>query len=320
MPILTIEGPMQRRAPYEPPPGAREAPGEYFGFLPRPIRCEFHGIAMEPVPDYASASGWIASHTDHDGFVPPPYEQIGSFDPRTMQLLAVKGAPTVAPLFKLPASHLVKFPSGLAKELHRTHASFIIHLAAYLFDTWVQFENWWFSARVPVTGGHAPAVSDSTVQHFVAHCYDTWRSWPEKDQVRTTNLLFMHCRAPSYSWEFEQFTFEYLVTDACWRSAARTQQLSDPRHEERIIKLCEFFGIPQEAAAIKEIIDLRNDLVHEALWAGMQPTSGGTAAAFRRVYDLRRLNMRLIPAVLGYRNRYVQTPWWNLAPTSFDSL
>jgi hypothetical protein len=138
--------------------------------------------------------------------------------------------------------------------------------------------------------------------------------------MRMTNLLFMHCRAPSYSWDFEQFTFEFLVTDAIWRTVARTQQRSEPKYEKRIIKLCEFFGIPQEADVIQEIVALRNDLVHEALWAGMQPTSGGTAAAFRRVYDLRRLNMRLIPAVLGYRNRYVQTPWWTLAPTSFDSL
>ena len=37
-----------------------------------------------------------------------------------------------------------------------------------------------------------------------------------------------------------------------------------------------------------------------------------------QAYNLRRLNQRLIPALLGYNNSYVRTSWWALGTCLFE--
>jgi hypothetical protein len=74
----------------------------------------------------------------------------------------------------------------------------------------------------------------------------------------------------------------------------------------------------QDATRIGRFVQLRNDLFHESLWDRSQPTSAAREDAFRAAYDLQRLNQRLIPALLGYRNSYVGTDWSSLGTKHFD--
>ena len=134
-----------------------------------------------------------------------------------------------------------------------------------------------------------------------------------------TNVLFMHSRAPSYEWDWERFTIEYMVLDGCWRLAELLNGVKGKHHSERIKKLCEKFAIPYDAKGVERLVTLRNELFHETLWDSSQPCTAVAAEAFIKPYDLRQLNQRLIPALLGYDNRYVHTIWWSRGAFPFDN-
>ncbi len=111
---------------------------------------------------------------------------------------------------------------------------------------------------------------------------------------------------------------EYMILDACHKLSVKLHSIKDGGHGKRINILCQKFGIPLGSALTDKIVKLRNDLFHEMLWDNSEPCSGASSDTFMLSFHLRKLNQRLIPALLHYRNSYVQTVWWCLGSSNFD--
>ena len=293
-----------------------------FGFLNWRRTIEFDGGSVAPVPDFDEAAAWVDSHTNHDGFLYPGMSQQVVLDPKTNEIVdEVPRTKRPALLHHIWASHTLTLADlGTTEELRRGIGAVVIHLLGYLFGIRLQFWDWWFDGRVSIRlqATHNIAFFEATVRDFLSHCCRSWRGWVEEERWLITNLLFMHCRAPSYEWDWERFTIEYMVLDGCWRLAELRHGVHAPRHGDRINILCQKFGIPSDSSLIENIVRLRNGLFHEALWDGSQPCTGVGGSTFLQAYNLRRLNQRLIPALLEYKTPYVQTRWWLIDTFGFD--
>jgi hypothetical protein len=96
-------------------------------------------------------------------------------------------------------------------------------------------------------------------------------------------LLKMHARAPGHQWYWERFAWEYSVSDACYRIAAAlhpatlTQGKGRPLpHAQRVAAMVTTFGLSHtldESDWLNTFVCLRNELIHEARWAGNQPST-----------------------------------------------
>lgn len=296
-----------------------------FGFLNWGRTIEFEGGSISPVSEFKEAVALVDSHTNQDQFLYPGMSQQVILDPKTNQMLeALPKTKRPALLHHLPASHTLCFSDPSTMEDPRRGAgAFVIHLLGYLFGTRLQFWDWWFDGRVPVRlqATHNIHFTEATVQDFLSHSYKILRAWAEEERRLLANALYMHCRAPSYEWDWERFTIEYMVNDACWKVAEIRCGVRAKRHADRINILCQMFGIPipsKDKPTIDDIVRLRNELFHEALWDGSQPCTGVGGDTFLQTYNLRRLNQRLIPALLGYDTSYVQTCWWSMSPRVFS--
>ncbi len=297
---------------------------DYFGFLPNKWTIEFDGGKISPIPEFDKAAAWIDEYTNEDGFLYPPIVQRVEVDPVAMKPLQyIPKTERPAHLHKIPSSHeLCISASGLPEDIRKGPESFILHLLAYLFGVRLQFDNWWLDGRLPIrekARSHNIRFNENTVKDFLSHCYKMWKSWHKKNQKLITNVLFMHSRVPSYEWDWERFTTEYIVLDGCYRLAEGMHLVKkEPSHGKRIGTLCEAFDIPINEGFISEIVRLRNDLFHETLWDRSQPCTAASTSAFILTDHIRRLNQRLIPALLGYKTPYIQTGWWFLGTYSFD--
>jgi hypothetical protein len=299
---------------------------DYFGFLPYRWTIEFDGGKISPIPEFEENATWIDKYTNEDGFLYPPIEHRVEVDPGTMKpWKEIPRTGRAAHLHRVPPSHeLCLFEPGKSEEVRKGPESVIIQLLAYLFGVRLQFYDWWVDSRLPITERartHGIRFTAKTAEGFLSHCYKTWKSWGEGEQKLITNVLFMHTRAPSYEWDWERFTIEYMVLDACWRLATQLSKIQPKDyvpHGKRIEVLCQEFRIPSREDLIKDIVYLRNDLFHETLWDGRQPGTAVSSDSFILPDHLRRLNQRLIMALLGYKTPYIQTKWWFLGNYSFD--
>jgi len=281
-----------------------------FGFLPCEYSIEFEGGIISPVSNYDEVLARVEQNTHKDGFLYPPLERRINESGETIQKTE-----RPAHLHPVTVSHeLALHFSGTIENLRRGPSGLVIQLLAYLFGVRLQFEDWWFDGRVPIRSTHNVHVTKAVVEDFLSHCYQIWQKWPEKNQKLISNLLFMHSRVPSYEWDWERFMIEYMVFDGCWKLSG----LVANKHSDRIRILCNKWDIPAENALIDSIVKLRNGLFHETLWDGSQPCTGVSSEAFLQAYNLRRLNQRLVPALMGYNNAYVKTSWWALGTCLFE--
>lgn len=225
---------------------------DQLGFLPYDQETSFSGGRIALLSNYADAKSWIDEYTHPDRIVHPPLAQVVELDLVTHEPVGIyPRTKRPAQLFRLPASHSLELDTKSSRAARRSRdGRFIINLLGYCFGTRLQFHDLWFDAAVPI-GKASLNIAPRVLSDFISHVYDVWRSWTECAQRLASNLLYMHCRAPAYPWYWEQFVFEYMVTDACYRLAVETATDEtrlrngdkDLLHKDRISALCEVFGL-----------------------------------------------------------------------------
>ena len=225
-------------------------------------------------------------------------------------------------LHKLPVTHQIIIEQPVSdQEIRISDAAFVVHLLSFIFGTRLQFKDWWFDSRVPTRPTLNIYIRHSTVEDFISIAYQTWETWEEQKRKWFNNILVMFSKAPSYEWDWERFTIEYMVFDGLFKLAEMLFGCTAKSHKKRFEALCNIFGIPFNEELIERIYTLRNDLFHQTLWNNGQPgTVNANSNAFYQPYHLRRFNSRLIPAILGYQTPYIKTGWWYMETIAFEKI
>lgn len=289
---------------------------DFFGYLPCKWDIKFEGGSISPIQEFDQVSTVIDKYKDEEGFIyPADRQQIRSDLSSSLPDMFTFEPPV--PFFQYVYTSHVLCLRDTEVDIRKGAGAFLIHLLAYLFGVRLQFYDWWLDGRVPVKSTHNIHVTHLTVEKFISCCYATWKSLDEEQQNRIINILYMHSRSPSYEWDWEQFMIEYTVLDGCWKFAEPLFGLKKGKHKERINVLCQKFGIPLNEKLITDIVTLRNDLFHETLWDKSQPCTAPNGPGLAASLHIRKLNQRLIPAILGYDTPYVRTPWWIMGAFSF---
>ncbi|MFO0700465.1 MAG: hypothetical protein U0236_14685 [Nitrospira sp.] len=271
-----------------------------FWFLPIDKTISFSGGAFSLVEDCNERLTAVRSATNADGYIYPP---------RTER---------PAHLHRLPASHRIQFEQvPIDNELRRNDGAFLMYLAGYLYGYRLQFDDWWFDGRVNMKKSHNMSVNDEKAADFFSKGYSVWKRWPVEIRRHFTNILYMNSRSDLYEWDWERFMIAYMVFDACYKQAKVMGQVRKCLHEDRIEKMCGRYGLYCNSSLSGEIAKLRNALFHEALWDGGQPCSSGGPKSFYYTECLRRINHRLIPAILDYSTAYIGTHWDSMSPCQF---
>jgi len=292
---------------------------DYFGFLDYKHRIDLDGGYIAPIEDFDSIVHQVHEFKNiNDNFIYPPV--VWLIDEKGIK---IPKSEKVDWKQSVPPSHEIYFAeSDTRGNLRRGKAAFLIHLLGYLFGMRQQFYGWWFDGRLHIDRKHNIHFRDQTVSHFLKHSFNEWCTFTVDQKNLITNLLYMHGRSPIYQWDWERFAIEYMVFDGLYKLLCLRigkNPLSE-KHNKRIKFVCDRLGLIFEQNFVKEIVDLRNRLFHETLWSGSLPGTAVSGNAFYHAENIRRLNQRIIPALLGYKNKYVETHWWSIGSCQFDSI
>jgi hypothetical protein len=325
------------------PPATDDQPGiDRFGFLPIPASCDFDGGSVAPVANYEEVAEWVRLHLYRGdggtqsasgqatlrGVLFPPLKWERETAPITGTVIRdVPHSEQPALLHRVAASHQLRLDGFNDPTAERERFSgFVIKVLGFLYDTPTQFHDWWFDGAVSV-GKDCLFPAPVVLSDFLSHACRTWKQWSPDAQQLIVALLKMHLRAPGYQWYWERFAWEYTVTDACYKLADTLHPKrfrvngKRPPHEKRIEIMCTqlglAFGADQQGWA-EDLVELRNGLIHEARWASHQVSTKTPGRACYAPTFTHSLNQRLITALLGYSNQFVETEWHLLAPALFD--
>lgn len=292
-----------------------------FGFLTKKWTFLLEEINIVPIDNYDEAKSYVDEHTNIDNYYYPPLVHRVKINPLTRKPVEkVPKTERPAHLHKLPPSHVlkVKNTNQNIEQLRNGKTGFLIHLLGYLFGCRLQFSEWWVDNRIPMKSQHGVIVCEKEAGDFLRHSLEEWKSWPSDKQHIFTNLLFMHTRISGYEWEWERFMMEYVVFDGCWKLYSDGKNFK-VGHGNRLEKILGDFRMIIHQDKIKKIVDLRNQLFHEALWEGNQPGTHASNDAFYAYYWLLGINQRLFPALLNYSTKYITADWTCMGQLLFKS-
>jgi hypothetical protein len=279
----------------------------------KPLVLDLGDATIRPVEDHAHRAAALSNELHRDGhFYPSAIHQVTFPDPRDeSKMEPVPKTSRPAHLFYLPPSHRLTLTAPVDSVPSTGDASFLVQLLAYLYGTRLQLDGFQFDGRVPVAHTtHHIWLGDRALATFVDTAYQGWRAEPADRRLRLTNILYMHSKAPSYDWTWEQYLIEYLVTDAIYDYCVRSLVATPVAHADRIFELCRRYGLHIPSNTVVEaLVRMRNELFHEAQWQGERPGYRITIEAHDNSRMLRSLNQRLIAAALGGANAYATSSW-----------
>jgi hypothetical protein len=284
---------------------------ELFGFLNHPDPIEFDGGRIDPVDSFQERLKWIETSGNKDGYFYPPMTELFECDDTGIyQTIPKTKKPAQA--FRLPASHVLHIEEPLDEEnVRHQDAGLLIHLIGFLFGTRLQFSDWRLDGKVPIEYKNYLYCTPDTRSDFISNIYKNWKALLFEQRIYYINILYMHGKAKSCNWEWDEFIYQYMVFDALYRFYVNQGNKQAKGHKDRFYKLCEHFKIDYLDERINQIYDLRNNLFHEALWdngtPGLQKKS---ETSHLIVKCLDRLNSKLIVTSLGYNNNYSMSANW----------
>lgn len=279
-----------------------------FGFLREPVTLEFDGGRIYPLANYDEIKKRVLEEINEDGYLYPPTGVTLRKTEGDSEWREVGGSQRPLKLYVIPSTHRIEINDPIDRDVRLNDMGFIMFALAYLYGCRLQFHDWTIDGRIPIKRDtHGVGLNKTIAERFISVAHNTWKKSEKEKRNRLTNILYMHSKAPAYEWDWESFVVEYMVLDAIWKNTPTPRKTI--LHSQRINELCEKFGLAKDEQLAAQIVNRRNDLFHEALWDGQQPGYSEEQEGYSDLQCLRGLNQRLIPALLGWKGKYISTPW-----------
>ena len=293
-----------------------------FGFLPEPHTVRAAGILVEPLADFDVTKSAVMSSLNPDGFLYPPQtwtvtvKRTSDGDEEEM----IPHSRRPAHLYVLPSTHKLMISQPVSSDVMNGDASFVVHLLSYLWGFRLQIDGWHVDGRISIKRPtHHVIVGQARATTFLQSAYSKWCAKSTELRAQLSTLLYLHAKAPSYEWTWEEFFFEYVATDALFAICKEEKMFAKPvGHADRIQAMADSLGVwCPRTAPVNEIVRMRNSLFHQGIWANERPGYNITNEEWDRSHELRALNQRLIAAYLGGSTEYTMSPWINWRHTQW---
>jgi len=281
-----------------------------FGVLPVDLKIETASFKIELAEEYLEVVKKFRLQSNPDGYFYPPilatYE--GTWDGPGKK---VDYSEREATVFRVPGSHILSIlhPENWPENEIPLIADLIVYYLGFVFGYRCQTSDRWLDGRTNTKAFSDHSAPNNTwIKKSLGIVNNLWERLDDRRKGVLLNALFLHNRASGYRWDWERFMIEYQVTDALYRIANKAHNVVARRHADRIQAMCDKYDVWYTRELIDNVVDLRNDLLHEALWDGNIPTSSSHRGVVAPGL-LHSLNERLFFGILGYKGNYLQSKW-----------
>jgi hypothetical protein len=230
------------------------------------------------------------------------------------------GPPVPTPWFELAATHQIEDKTGFETT---EFLEFMILLFGWSQGLLLYPEGWGHHYRVATEVGMLTdfRIRDIDIETFLKLGEAFWLNHHESGAA--TGLfaaVHWYLYSCSYRQQFERFMNQYKVLDTCFSVYLAMHGIKKKKpcfHFDRAKFLCEKMGlqIPSWAESITKkgrqtspLAEIRNELVHEAKWAGAPIGFACLSGEYQNILlELKNFNCRLISALLGISGAYVSS-------------
>ena len=288
-----------------------------FGFLKMNNPLEFDIYKLQPIPNYDKQLSVVNKHLHKDGFYYTPTQKSYRWNLKTGKLNrnALPNTTRPALLHKVAVTHQVLSSKEITSDQFRkTDGYFLLSFLGFIFDTRLQFWNWWWDSRINIKQDPVINVNENQLPTILSEGLNAWQTLSKSQQKTFLNALFLFQRGKAMEWHYEKFIHYYISLDAIWHLGSSQFKAKKKciTHKDRILTICQHLNICYDVSAIELVYKTRNDLFHEGLFGGLNPLSDISHERFSVTLYLEQLIERMLIATLGFRPSFLSTPWWGI--------
>ncbi len=278
-----------------------------FGYLPVALDVVGSDWSISTLPNFVEVVSDISSHPDlRNRWIYPNHGGKVPFSPNAFRL------------FGMPRTHAIEHQSDDVGRL-----KFLLWVLSFFYGIRLSSEAAAFIDGASTEKGMlVDFVPLGGVEQKVLLAEAFWASNasnPKQSKRFSAAVHALFMAAGRQLLQFEQFVYLYAALDACFAMMWHAQKPSQgiPNHAERTAWMCRKVGTPVPVWASgpmktgTEISDLRNDTLHEALFAGEPLGFALEAGSANRNLPLEMGNLvcRLLAAIIGVSDKeYVSMP------------
>ena len=286
-----------------------------FGFYPEPLDIDVGSVSIRTLPNLDATVGAVAaSEETEDGWRYAPPRRV-----RDNMSGGIRTSPYSKRVFRLPRTHTLEHAAAEGNE----HLEFHIWVLSFFLGTRLTTTEAGFLDATPVQSGKLVdfVLLGRSLERAIelADCFwSASRGEPRNAQRFAGAVHALFLGQYRQALQFERFMYLYTAIDACY---ALTKALRCAKEKEkygkRIEWMCNELGVatPTWAKAAgngsSDISALRNNAVHEALFAG-EPFGfavHGHGIGGNLTLEMEALVCRLLVALIGGTDsRYLRSP------------
>lgn len=267
-----------------------------FGFLIDTKEIQFGDVKIQPLPDYAvRVSRFYQNSSVSHGFYYPPLTQLQKT--ANEQTLFPSDTQINSPFYRLESTHSIE-KLICDKEI----IQFMILVYGFLHGVYLRPDNYLCVKKTPYEIGKLTGVISPTIDECKIGLR-AFSTFYENSSYKKRKLLFSIVHwfllGQCYEYAWDRFTAQYQVLDSLFKISGL-----NTTHAQRPQELAVYYGLNIPTWAVYDATTsscrlsvLRNDLFHEAIYAG-QPI--GYAYPDEN-FDLEfvRFNLQLIISTVG---------------------
>jgi len=295
-----------------------------FGYWPISKKLEFSGGMIEPIEGLSELIAEVnrTMYSKNDLMYPPVHKMQESKDGKTW--IEVPNSEHAAETYHWHATHTLEFKGPIVYPINNFKENptfYILQCLGYIEGVRCMPEDWLFFGKLPLKN-----VSNTLFKNkgqALEICFQTWNTIPNYSRLHLTNILQFYNSIIGFKWFWERFSHEYSIFDACWRLRYPLNVVNGKTvggHKNRIKAMLDDLQIQYEEDLIRDIVETRNQLIHELSWHGENFVTEGKSEQLRYVFDLRRMNHRIIGRLLGMSGPYFTSPFTSIGRTYVDQI
>lgn len=294
--------------------------------------CEYN---IQPLNNFSETKAELKKYQNKDGFIYPPcsnWYQFSNGVKKQITLYKCQEWPNtirenslgkLLPSTQRPALLHGQFPSHqISSDKHsnlqkfrRGDGNFIINFLSFLYQTRLQFHDWWWEGRINLKQKPIAIIKATRLTGIITHAFDKWRSWAHESKKLMNNAIFLLQRGKALEWHFERYISYYIAIDALWKLGKTQKYWKTNRnkinHSKRLHVMCDELKLKKDNKILSDICDTRNTLFHEGFFGGLNPTSAKHFTKYEQTWSLVNLTERIIIGLLGLKPSFLSKKWWD---------
>lgn len=283
-----------------------------FGFLMDSSEVAFDGITIAPLPNHSEIIQQVYENARvANGWIYPPLVQASQSDSEKNRFN--KSGPQIPDKhYYLTSTHTIH---SLNANTSDEQLRFLILCYGFLHGLYLLKDQYSYFMKTPYVAGklHSLSPFKNDLESGMTTLNGLYLGSSEKNRRQIFAIIHWFLISGSYEMAWDHFDAQYKVLDGIYKYASTQHGCGRIPHACRPVALAGLYGVklPRWAVTDKdsksELSRVRNDLTHEAIFAG-EPIGYNYPEENYRL-ELTNFIMKLICGALGLR-----TPYISIAP------